>query len=53
MRGSGAAIRSGGEWYRLTFSCRATGDRMRVLALTYRVGAAIPPKDWERYGLWR
>ncbi len=53
LSGSGAAIRSGGKWYRLAFSCRATGDRMRVLALTYRVGAAIPQKDWEGYGLWR
>jgi len=53
LSGDGGAIRSGGKWYRLTFSCRASADRMRVLALTYRIGRVIPEKDWERYGLWR
>ncbi|HVI28166.1 DUF930 domain-containing protein [Hansschlegelia sp.] len=53
LSGDGGAIRSGGKWYRLAFSCRASTDRMRVLSLSYRIGGAIPEKDWERYGLWR
>ncbi|GLK68318.1 DUF930 domain-containing protein [Hansschlegelia plantiphila] len=53
LSGSGGAIRSAGKWYRLTFRCRASADRMTVLALTYRIGEAIPEREWERYGLWR
>ena len=51
--GRGAAIRSGGRWYRLTFRCRATPDRLTVLELNYRIGAAIPESRWEEIGLWR
>ncbi len=51
--GRGAAIRSRGRWYRLTFRCRATPDRLKVLELDYRIGAAIPESRWEEIGLWR
>ncbi|MFC3694490.1 DUF930 domain-containing protein [Chenggangzhangella methanolivorans] len=51
--GRGAAIRSGGRWYRLTFRCRATSDRLTVLELNYRIGAAIPESRWDEIGLWR
>ncbi|MGL4285433.1 MAG: DUF930 domain-containing protein [Phreatobacter sp.] len=48
----GAAFRSGGHWYRLTFECQATPDRMRVLSLNYAIGDQIPQRDWEDYGLY-
>lgn len=51
--GRGAAIRSGGRWYRMTFECRATPDRLTVLELKYRIGSAIPESRWETIGLWR
>ena len=51
--GSGAAIRSGGQWYRLAFRCRATPDRLTVVDLSYRIGAPIPASRWESIGLWR
>ncbi|WP_196804850.1 DUF930 domain-containing protein [Methylopila sp. M107] len=51
--GRGAAIRSGGKWYRLTFQCRATPDRLTVVELNYRIGTAIPETRWEEIGLWR
>ena len=51
--GRGAAVRSGGRWYRLTFRCRATPDRLKVLELRYRIGSAIPESRWEEIGLWR
>lgn len=53
LKAEGAALRSGGHWYRLTFECRTTPDHMRVLALTYRIGEAIPEDRWDDYGLWR
>jgi hypothetical protein len=53
LTGAGGAVRSGGKWYRLSFSCRASEDRMQVLALSYRVGGEIPEAEWELYGLWR
>lgn len=53
LTGKGAALRSGGLWYRLSFECRTTPDHMRVLELTYRVGDAIPEEAWGDYGLWR
>jgi hypothetical protein len=52
LRGEGAALRSGGRWYRLSFQCRTTPDHMRVVDLTYRIGAAIPEERWGDYGLW-
>lgn len=52
LTGRGAALRSGGHWYRLSFVCRTTPDHMRVLELTYRVGDAIPEENWSDYGLW-
>jgi hypothetical protein len=53
LTGRGAALRSGGQWYRLSFECRTTPDHMRVLDLTYRIGDAIPEESWGDYGLWR
>jgi hypothetical protein len=53
MKGSGGAFRSGGNWYRFSFICRASPDRMKVLDFKYTIGAKIPETDWETYGLWR
>lgn len=53
LKAEGAALRSGGHWYRLAFECRTTPDHMRVLNLTYRIGEAIPEDRWNDYGLWR
>ncbi|MFD1702277.1 DUF930 domain-containing protein [Methylopila henanensis] len=53
LSGTGAAVRAGGVWRRLAFTCSATPDRMTVTALRYTLGAPIPEQDWERYGLWR
>lgn len=53
LLGAGAAFRSGGRWYRLTFECTTTPDHMRVLTLHYRVGEPIPEESWSDLGLWR
>jgi hypothetical protein len=53
MKGSGGAFRSGGHWYRFSFSCRASADRLKVLDFKYTIGAKIPEDEWENYGLWK
>jgi hypothetical protein len=53
MRGSGGAFRSGGHWYRFSFTCRTSPDRLKVLDFKYAIGAQIPEKEWDTYGLWK
>lgn len=49
----GGAFRSGGKWFQVAFTCKATPDHKTVLSLTYKIGAAIPPAKWPLYGLWK
>jgi hypothetical protein len=47
----GAAFKSGGQWYLLSFRCRLSSDGEHVVGLDYRVGAPIPRSEWTRLGL--
>lgn len=49
----GAAFRSRKKWYRLSYTCKTTPDRMKVLSFDYKVGPEIPEDKWSAYGLWR
>jgi len=49
----GAAFRSGGTWYALSFHCKGSADHMSVLSLSYQVGKPIPASKWSEYGLWK
>ena len=49
----GAAFRSRGKWYRLSYTCTTTPDRMKVLSFEFKIGGAIPRDKWAGYGLWR
>ena len=53
LQARGAAFRSRGEWYGLSFVCKASSDHLKVLAFDYQVGKLIPEFDWPTYGLWR
>ncbi len=53
MEAKGAAFRSGGKWYQLSFVCRTTPDQMKVLSFDYKIGEAIPEERWDSYGLPR
>lgn len=53
MQGSGAAFRSGGKWYRYSFTCKTSRDRLKVMSFSYKIGSAIPEREWDEYGLWR
>ena len=53
IEAKGAAFRSHGKWYALSYTCTATPDHMKVLSFDYRVGPAIPEDKWASYGLWQ
>jgi Domain of Unknown Function (DUF930) len=50
---TGAAFRSSGKWYQLSYTCKASPDHTRVLSFTHQVGNPIPPSKWQSDGLWR
>lgn len=52
LSASGAAFRSKGHWYRLSFVCKGSADLTKVLSFTYQVGKLIPQSQWNAYGLW-
>ena len=47
----GAAVRSGGVWYHLSYSCTTTSDGLGVISFSYRLGAAIPRSEWAAHYL--
>jgi hypothetical protein len=51
LRGTGGAFRSKGHWYQISFTCKTTPDRMKVLSFDYRIGSVIPEDKWASYGL--
>ncbi len=52
IQGEGAAFRSKGKWYRLSYVCKTSDDHMDVLDFDYQIGDAIPEDKWDQYGLW-
>jgi len=49
---TGGAVRANHHWYRISFSCTVTKNRMRATAFTYKIGPEIPRKKWSDIGLW-
>jgi hypothetical protein len=43
-----AAFRVAGEWYDLSYRCEVDANATKVVAFAYRVGAPLPPSEWER-----
>jgi hypothetical protein len=52
LRGTGGVLRSGGEWYHLSFTCKASADRLTIVSFDYKVGAKIDRDDWDELGLF-
>lgn len=48
----GAAIRSRGTWYRLSYSCRTSPDGLNVESFEYTLGDAVPREDWASHNLF-
>jgi hypothetical protein len=49
----GAAFRSRGKWYALSFACTAEPDHLKIESFHYTVGKEIPQAKWAAYGLWQ
>lgn len=51
VRAPGAAIRSRGHWYHLTYACRTSPDGMEVETFSYTLGGEVPRADWAAHSL--
>lgn len=52
LKTKGAVFRSKGEWFRLSYKCEASADRLEVNAFRYKVGAIVPHEDWAAHYLY-
>lgn len=53
MEAPGAAYRKGGKWYRLSYSCTTSEDRMDVVNYSFKKGDVIPEDQWGEHNLFR
>lgn len=51
IRSSGAAFRSKGEWYHLSYACTTSPDHMTVLTFQYAIGQIVPHNEWNHHYL--
>ncbi|GHC64185.1 DUF930 domain-containing protein [Limoniibacter endophyticus] len=49
---AGAVFRRNGEWYRLSYECKTSEDRMNVISFNYRIGSRIPHEEWSNLFLY-
>lgn len=47
----GAAVRSRGKWYRLSYSCQTADDGTQVTGFNYSLGAVVPRDQWSQHYL--
>ena len=52
LKTRGAVFRSKGEWYRLSYKCEASADRLEVNAFKYKIGDVVPHEDWAAHYLY-
>lgn len=48
----GAVFRSRGDWYRLSFRCKADVEHVEVWSLRYEIGEKVPREKWNKYNLY-
>lgn len=48
----GAAFRSRGKWYRLSYDCMTGPRHLNALTLHYNIGEKIPREQWQDYNLY-
>jgi hypothetical protein len=51
LKAPGAAVYSGGKWYRLSFNCTATASLDGVASFDFALGRPIPRQEWEQDNL--
>ena len=53
VQAAGAAFRSRGKWYALSYTCKASAETLKVESFSYKIGEEIPESKWASYGLWQ
>jgi hypothetical protein len=53
IQAKGAAFRSRGKWYSLTYTCKTNADHLKVESFDYKIGNEIPEAKWAAFGLWQ
>jgi len=51
-KGAGGAVRTGGRWYKFSYRCVFSADRMRATHFSYVLDKEIPKTQWERFNLF-
>ncbi|WP_332119418.1 DUF930 domain-containing protein [Azorhizobium caulinodans] len=51
IRAPGAAVRSGGKWYHLSYACQTAESGTEVKAFDYALGTVIPRAEWAEHFL--
>lgn len=51
IRSEGAAFRSKGEWYHLSYTCSTSPDHMTILTFQYAIGQVVPHSEWAHHYL--
>jgi Domain of Unknown Function (DUF930) len=49
----GAAFRSRGKWYALSYTCTAEPEHLKIESFNYTIGGEIPEAKWAAFGLWQ
>lgn len=52
LKTKGAVFRSKGEWYRLSYKCETSVDRLEINAFKYTIGDEVPHEDWAAHYLY-
>lgn len=47
----GAAVRSAGRWYRLSYRCHTTANGLDIRDFSYALGGEVPRADWSAHYL--
>lgn len=47
----GAAVRSAGRWYHLSYRCHTTADGLDIKDFSYALGSEVPRADWTAHYL--
>lgn len=51
IKAKGAAFRSRGKWYHLSYDCKAQPDHITITSFKFTTGELIPISDWDKHYL--
>lgn len=51
IKATGAAVRSRGKWFRMSYTCQTSTDGLAIEAFAYSLGAEVPKPEWAEHSL--